>query len=79
MALLYSLLFFDKFRDKLANSLNKCIIIEKKKEERKEGRGKKRKQRQQAVPLPEVTTTGGEARIPTQRPGFAPHSTRLPG
>lgn len=36
MALLYSLLFFDKFRDKLANSLNKCIIIEKK--EKKKGR-----------------------------------------
>ena len=43
MALLYSLLFSDKFRDKLANSLNKCIIIEKKKKKKGRKGGKKKK------------------------------------
>lgn len=57
MALLYSLLFFGKFRDKPANSLNKCILVKKKRKEgRREGR---RKQSQQVVSLLEVTTTWG--------------------
>ena len=76
MALLYHLLFFGKCRDKLANSWNKYIISKKKWEERKEGREKK-KTKAISCWLPRSFVGNRTQRIPTQRPGFAPHSTRF--